>query len=255
MKKIYKKDLENRIVQVTIADERWYCRLDPDGKEQTYVPSVTWIAGHYPKGIGFYKWLSSKSWDEGEAIKIAAGDKGSRVHQAVVDLIDGKEIEMEAKYLNANGKGEELTLEEYDCIMSFRDWFLIVKPKIIAREIILFNDKDGYAGTMDFVCEIKGEVWIIDFKTGQSIWPEHEIQISAYKQAWLLCKKTPKAKVKLGILQLGYWRTKKKYKFTEVEDKFDLFLHAKAIWANETKGVEPKKKDYPVTLTLKEVEK
>ena len=33
------------------------------------------IAGHYPKGIAFYKWLAEKGWDESQALKSAAGDK------------------------------------------------------------------------------------------------------------------------------------------------------------------------------------
>jgi hypothetical protein len=42
------------------------------------VPSVTWISGFWPKGIGFYKWLADKGWDEAEAAKQAAGDKNEK---------------------------------------------------------------------------------------------------------------------------------------------------------------------------------
>src|SRR4051794_35372068 len=86
MKKIIREtDEKNGIVQVTIADERWYIKEveDPNTKlpKFLYVPSVTWIAGHYPKGTEFYKWLANKGWDESQAIKVAAGDKGSKVHE------------------------------------------------------------------------------------------------------------------------------------------------------------------------------
>jgi hypothetical protein len=73
-------DEKKRIVQVTTTDERWYVRESADEKtglpSYKYVPSVTWIAGHYPKGVGFYKWLADKGWNEAEAIKTAAGGKG-----------------------------------------------------------------------------------------------------------------------------------------------------------------------------------
>jgi len=104
---------------------------------------------------------------------------------------------------------------------------------------------NGYAGTVDLLCEINGEPWIVDFKTGQNIWPSAEIQVSAYKEAI-----TDIPNIKLGILQLGYWRTKTKYKFTEIKDKYDLFLAAKRIWQNDQEGVEPKQKDYPMELKL-----
>jgi hypothetical protein len=241
MKKIIKQ-VTNDIVQITICDERWYVKNDK------FVPSVTWIAGHYPKGIHFYKWLAQKGWDEAEAIKQAAGDKGSKVHNAIVNLLAGEEVKMEDKYINnTTEKEEELSLEEYEALFSFVDWFKETKPLVLANEIVAFNGKLNYAGTVDLVCKIGNDFWIIDFKTGQNIWPEYELQISAYKHA---LKIKGVSKVKLGVLQLGYKRNKKSFKFTEVEDKFDLFLSAKKIWANENEGVEPKKKDYPLSLIL-----
>ena len=54
----------------------------------------------------------------------------------------------------------------------------------------------------------------------------------------------------LGILQVGYRRNKAGWKLTEVEDQFPLFLAAKQIWAKECEGVEPFKKDYPLSITL-----
>jgi hypothetical protein len=90
---------------------------------------------------------------------------------------------------------------------------------------------------------------IIDFKTGQNLWPSYELQIAAYKQA--LKEGGRKVDdVKLAFLQVGYKRNKKGYKFTEVEDKFELFLHAMAICENEVGGVSPKQSEYPLTLKI-----
>lgn len=239
MKKII-KEAKNGIVQITVADERWYVR---DGR---FVPSVTWIAGHYPKGVAFYKWLADKGWDEAESIKQAAGDKGSKVHAAIEDLIKGKKVAMDAKYLNkSTGEMEELTLEEYDCLMSFVNWVKEVKPKFVHSEVVVFNEKEGYAGTIDCAAEIDGNLYIIDFKTGQTVWPEYELQLAAYGAAY-------EKPADLAVLQLGYKRNKAGWKFTEISGAqgYDLFLAAKKIWAREQEGVEPKKKDYPETLCL-----
>ena len=228
---------EEGVVQITTLDERWYQVKDK------FLPSITWIAGHYPKGIAFYKWLGGKGWDEAEAIKSAAGDKGSKVHKAIEDLIGGKELKMDDKYSDSSGEPSELTVEEWECIMSFSDWFKETKPKVIQLEQVVYNEKVGYAGTVDMVLEIEGKKWIVDIKTGQSIWPEYELQISAYKHAM-------QGIDKLAILQVGYRLNKRKWKLSEVEDKFDLFLSARKIWENENKDVQPKQKDYPTSLSL-----
>ena len=245
-------DEKRKIVQVTTTDERWYVRESKDPvtglPSHKFVPSVTWICDHYPKGVGFYKWLANKGWDEAEAIKEAAGGRGSKVHQAVADLLDGLVVEMEAQYINPNtGLGEPLTLEEYEAILSFVSWFKLTHPKVLGREMVVWNDQEEYAGTVDFLCEIDKELWLIDFKTSKSVYPSHEMQVSAYKHAvpnW--------SKAKLGILQLGYARMKAGYKFTLVEDQFDLFLASKKIWAKETAGQSPKQKDYPLSVVLVE---
>ena len=242
---------EKRIIQVTTTDERWYIRQAEDKKTglpiYEYIPSVTWIAGFYPKGIAFYKWLADKGWDEAEAIKSAAGDKGSKVHLAIADLIDGKTVKINDKYPNkTTEKDEELSLEEYECIMSFAEWFKKTKPEILEREFVVFNDTQGYAGTVDLYCKIDGKEYVIDLKTSPYIWPEHELQISAYKHAFT-------QPVNIAILQLGYQKNKiSKYKFTEIEDCFNVFLATKQIWTKGTEGVEPKQRDYPLEIKLNE---
>ena len=264
MKKIIVEYKTTGMAQITISDERWYSKTTYDQvtkKENTiYVPSVTWITSHYPKGIGFYKWLANKGWDESEALRNAAGDKGSKVHFAIVKLLDGEEVKMDSKFKNpSTGEDEELSLEEYEAILSFVLWFSETKPEILLREIVVFNDKESYAGTCDFVCRIGEKLYLIDFKTSQYLWPEHEIQISAYKHA-LIGQSIPDFKtgealtfddtLNLAILQLGYRLNKKKFKFTDVNDNFELFLAAKRIWQEESSKQQPSVKDYPVSISL-----
>lgn len=260
MKKIIRETDEKRgIIQVTIADERWYVKEERDGKTELptlrYVPSVTWITGHYPKGIAFYKWLAEHGWDESQAIKQAAGDKGSKVHDAISAVLRGEEVRIDSKFLNRSTEQlEELSLEECDAILSFVHWRDEAKPETIAYDVTVFSDKYGYAGTIDYLCKIGGVVYIIDFKTSQQVWPEYELQVSAYKKPFELAETsiegfTDVGDIKLAILQVGYRRNKNGYKFTEVEDQFDLFLAARQIWAKESDGQEPKKKDYPIVLS------
>lgn len=245
------RTVNGNMVQITTVDERWYARprVDPSTKLPAgfdFVPSVTWIAEHYPKGIGFYKWLAEHGWDEAQALKEAAGDKGSKVHAAVADLLNGITVGMEAAFVNpSTGQPEPLTLEEYRAILSFANWHEGAKPDTIAQDVVVWNDRDGYAGTVDYVCKLEGVLTVIDFKTSKGIWPGHRMQVSAYKAANPAWKDA-----QLAILQLGYERNKLGYKFTEIADCYPLFLAAKVIWAEETAGQVPSQKDYPVSVTL-----
>lgn len=237
-------DDEKKIIRITTSDERWYAVPQKEGI--VYIPSVTWICEYYPKGIGFYRWLADKGWNEAEAIKEAAGDKGSAVHNAVSALLSGEVIRHNATFTDAEtGKEREITVDEYEAVMSFSDWWKTLKnPKILAYDETVFGADNKYAGTLDLRLEIDSEKWLIDLKTSSQIWPSHELQVSAYKHSGY-------EDHKIGILQLGYKRNKNKYKFTEIEDQFGLFIDAALpIWAKETKGVKPLQRDFPLKLTL-----
>jgi len=241
---------DGKILQVTTWDERWYMQIEKDKTGKRIIskkeyPSVTWITDYYPKGIAFMKWYANKGWDEAEAIKASAGNKGSKVHLAISSMLLDNGLKIDDKFPNKDGEQEELTLEEWECLMSFVEWFEETKPEPEENEKTLFNDEHNYAGTADFICTINDERWLIDFKTSANIWPSHELQVSAYNHA------LDKPCDKMAILQLGYKRNKtKKWKFTEVNDKFELFLAAKKIWENECANVSVFQKDYPTSLTL-----
>ena len=271
MQKIIKEvDTKRQIIQITCADERWYLKSSKDEKTglpiYRGVPSVTWIAGYYPKGIAFYKWLADKGWDEAEALKSAAGDKGSRVHLAIDQILSGEEFKIDTKVMDkTSGEMVELSLEELICVKSFCDWRNEAKPEILATEITVFSEKYGYAGTVDLICKIDGVLYVVDFKTSKQVWMEHELQISAYRSA-LESGENPiyernengtdtgkmitPTEMKTAILQVGYNRNKNGYKFTETVDRFDMFLTAKKIWALETDGQDIKVLEFPIVLSV-----
>ena len=251
-------DEERGIRQITTADERWYHRKILDGTVDEFVPSVTWICGHYPKGTAFYRWLAGKGWDEAEEIKASAGDKGSKVHQAIGVLLSGGTVEIDDSFENPRTLEQEpLTASEYECLMSFVAWFAEFKPQILDFEYTVWNDCFHYAGTVDLKCRINLDnyrnEWIIDVKTSPDIWPPYELQVAAYKHAEAV-PKAERRKIKLAILQVGYKRNKKqKWKFTRIADQFQLFLSARRIWKKETAGAAPLQREFPLRLSLGEM--
>lgn len=268
-KEIRITDKKRGIVQITTADERWYMREQRNKEtalpEFKAVPSVTWIAGHYPKGIGFYKWLAEKGWDESQAIKVAAGDKGSKVHEAISSILNGEEVRIDSKFLNnSSGRYEDLTLEEVDCIKSFVDWKSTLESfEPLVWDFTVYSDINGYAGSIDLIAKVNGTMYLIDFKTSKEVWSEYELQVSAYRVAVENGENPIYSKnendtdnlmldmsgMKMAILQVGYTRNKAGWKWNEIEDKFSLFLAAKQIWQNESAQQQPKQKDYPMIIS------
>ena len=269
MKKVI-KDVDDKkgVVQVTIADERWYIRdvTNPITgiPEFKFVPSATWIASCYPKGIGYFKWLAEKGWDEAEAIKQAAGDKGTKVHKAIEAVMRGEEVRIDSKFINpSTDREEELTLDECDCILSFIAWRKEMETEYVFEtvvyETVLWSDQHNVAGTVDWIVKLTnketGEVkfYLIDFKTSQYIWKSHEIQVSLYKEIVSNGENhfvgLDASKLEAAILQLGYKKNKAGFKFVPIANKFNLFLTSKQIWQEEHGGEQPNKKDYPIILS------
>lgn len=251
-------DKEKGIIRITCLDERWYSKesinKDTGLPEYQFYPSSTWIAGMYPKGIGFYKWLADKGWSDAEAIKNAAGNKGSKVHQAIELLETTGELPIETVFINNDTyQPEQLATDELECIFSFSKWHDEIKPELLANEMTVFGD--NYAGTLDRIYRINGQIYIVDLKTSQQIWEEYKLQVSSYNHAdidytSLGITKEGWDKRKMAILQVGYRLNKAGYKFTEIDDKFDLFKMAYAIWKNENPNSKPKQRDYPLILRI-----
>ena len=256
-KEIIEIDKVKGVYRITTLNERWYSKKNVDKKtglpSYEYFPSVTWKAGYYPKGIAFYKWLANKGWDEAESIKETAGAKGTKVHNATEDIDKGTEINIaETKYLNPiTEKMEELSLEEVICLKSYIDALDEFKPEVLATEIIVFGK--SYAGTVDRIWRMNGEIWIIDLKTSQYVWEEYKIQLNYYSEANIDYKKlkiTDKEweNRKLAVLQIGYNLNKRKYKFTEIERNTKMIEVCDQLWLNENKDAKPRELELPLIL-------
>jgi hypothetical protein len=257
-KEIRLVDEKKNLYQITCVSERWYSLPSSDSTtglpKFVFLPSTTWITSCYPRGIQFYKWLADKGWDEAEAIKSAAGDKGSRVHQASERIESGFPVPLNQQFVAPSGEAKDLSVEEIDCLVSFVAWLDKTKPQILASEMTVVGD--GYAGTIDRIYRIGKQIYIVDLKTSQYIWKEHLLQVSSYSHANIDYKALSItdeewAARKMAILQVGYRKNKDNYKFTEIEDKYDMFLVAKQLWAEEHAGDKPTQKDYPLVLESK----
>ncbi len=264
-------DEAKQILRVTTTDSRWYGKLEEDSKTGLpifkYYPSSSWITNYYPKNENFHRWLAEKGWEQSQTIMIEAGDRGTKVHSLTEDIENGNEIDIRtAKYANSDGEEEFLTPDEIEGGQSFIKLFDLLEPKVLATELTIFGE--NYAGTLDSIwrvpktvqvnskCKITAGIWIIDKKTSKSIYPSHQIQLASYSHANIDFKALGITNIewasrKLAILQLCYKKNKDGFKFTPIEDKFELFKHAYAIWEEENPAAKPKQRDLPLILKAK----
>jgi len=250
MKIDIKETKESGWIQITTIDERWY-RREADG---VLFPSVTWILQSYPKGKQFQNWRDKLGAEAADEVRDEAGRKGGRVHNAIAALIFNKMkgepflLRIDDVYPDNEGDLKEFNAEEWKTLMTFVNWWKESDPTPICFEQVCWNDEHAYAGTIDFVCEIGGERYVVDFKTSKSIYPSHELQVASYVH-------TPQAEgaAKGAILQIGYTLNQRGWKFTEIENipgNMEVFLATKKLWWNENKKITPKQYEFPDTLTL-----
>jgi len=256
-----------KVYRITTPSERFYGKQIVNQEtglpEIIWLPSVTWIKSYWYKSPYLVKWIVDKGLTEAEAIRKEAGIKGDKIHQATEDIDRGLGVKIDASYLNKEtGEMEELTAEECEAILSYRDYIDKEKPELLANEMTIFSkegSEEEYAGTLDrifakgFVKDKVRQILIVDIKSGQSLYKDMTIQLSAYSQADIDYKKlgiTDKEweNRKLVILQVGYNRNKNGWKETEVPDRYDLFKLAYQTWKEENPEAKPKQRDFPLVI-------
>lgn len=268
-KQIIDIDKEKGTFRVTTQDERWYGKPSKNSKtglpEYDWYPSSTWIVHYYYTDAFLIEWIAKKGLDEAEAIKIAAGDKGSKIHQGTELLAKGETITIGQKFMNWDkGIDEEITVEEYEAMIAYKNWFERSNIQVLCTEMSVFNKGKNfkYAGTLDEIDAVTNDItgfrqiWIVDKKTSKSISDGHKMQLSSYSHADIDYQKLGITEEewsnrKLAILQLGYPYNKDKYKFTEVEDCFEDFIKVcYTTWRKKNPDATPKQALYPLSIKL-----
>jgi hypothetical protein len=107
---------------------------------------------------------------------------------------------------------------------AFESWINSNDIKVIGHEQTVKSEKYHYAGTLDLLVEVNGNLTLIDVKTGKDIYPEAHLQVSAYKQA---LSEDGTELQGAGILLLQEDGT---YKYEQAKDKLKTFLACKVLW-------------------------
>lgn len=240
--------------KITVLDDRFYqSSKNPD----KYFPGVTTILECYPKGYGFVEWLKQTGYNA-ETILEKAAEQGSNIHSMIEMYLS----EIEVKW--ATNEGERIwTLVEWEMLNKFVAFYVKYQPEILAVEFVFCEDELEFGGTIDLICKINDQIWLIDHKSSNYIHKSHELQLAAYCTAWN--KLNPQYKIeRTGIMWLraqtrGEDKTGKKIQGSgwqlkefnrHYEDGFKLFQHTQALWNEENPNYKPKNLIYPISFKL-----
>jgi hypothetical protein len=234
--------------QLTFLDSRFYSTEDGG-----FVPSVTTILECYPKGAAYYNWLKENGKDADE-IRDEAGRRGSVVHKLTEDYDAGKEVRL----VNDNGSIDYKLTEwaMFERYVEFRSRFDL---KVEAIELNIISKELGFAGTIDRVCYLNGEKYIIDIKTSNAIYPSYWLQLAAYRALllhvgvkvdnvailWLNAKTRTEGK-KDDIQGVGWQMITKRFS----ADDYELFMATQKLWQAENKIIKPKNISYAISHRL-----
>ena len=158
--------------QITIPDSRYYRR------NGNYYPSITYVLSYYPKGKFFEDWLKKVGYSADYIVK-KAGDEGTQTHELIEAYLNNEEL----CFLKDNGY-PRYSPEVWKMFLRFVEWWETYNPTLLEAEVHLFSDEIKVAGTCDLVCEIDGELWIIDFKTSNHLQTTYDLQTAVYGKCY-----------------------------------------------------------------------
>jgi hypothetical protein len=107
--------------------------------------------------------------DAWELERDIAADRGTAIHEAAEQYALGKAVDMVPE------------IEPY--VKAFDSFCYDFKPEFMYTEALVVSHTYGYAGTLDSIVRIDGKTYVLDIKTGNYVWPEVALQLSAYARA------------------------------------------------------------------------
>lgn len=212
---------DKNLFRVVDRENEWSHYKLKAGDKETFMPSVNHILGiGFPKGQGLLNWLKTKTAEESDKILKHAGERGSRTHVAIRDLIQGQTLSAQAYYKNEDGSSTPLQMDEWDFLLSWAAWCEVYKPQMLKHETAVYHPKYKYAGTVDFIgtitipalqpVNVNGKMMkfgepvtvscLLDWKTSGGIYDEYKLQTAAYAACMKL---KPKQAFYTGVIRLG----------------------------------------------------
>ena len=146
-----------------------------------------------------------------------AANIGSLVHNS---------IDTSTKLTDFTGLSPEDRNSYLSCMNAYDTWRKEHDVQAILREYTVYSPTLCYAGTLDLLAEINGVLTLVDFKTSNAIYYEHELQLAAYM---IPLMDVYGDEIELAICRLD--KTSGDYQFKNVKKKQRKAIAFKALLA------------------------
>ncbi len=161
----------------------------------TKAPSVTTIIG---QNLGWNKnvlinWAKRQTMIGKDADRVLqdAADTGTLTHL----LIENHQRGLDTDTKDFTRSQTEKAMIAFS---GYLKWVEKTQFKALANEVVIVDEEQRIAGTIDCIDKMGDDLVVIDWKTSRWLYKEHKIQISKYVDMYE--RKQPKAQVKYGMV-------------------------------------------------------
>ncbi len=281
------------IERIEWFDDRYY-RVTKQGETKS-IPSVNNRLGIISKPF-LARWRGDIGNQEADRRMNDAANRGTRIHDAWYVLTTGGAV------LYHPTQGSKLTPERIEAVSKAVDgnvsilwsqdemfqvyklqrWLDIVRPKMIASEIMVYDWEREDAGTLDNIMwlpekdymihgakplHISEGFYIVDLKTGQNVEDEAWMQTAAYaycvtsmQETWNKLSGGGKDIAGTIIIHTGSKNVKgiegigtHIHNQMEMSKDYQDYRHVSAVWERKHEKDHPKVFDFPTILSMKEI--
>lgn len=101
-----------------------------------------------------------------------AATRGTSIHEAIEATVRNRPLQ------------KDLSEENALCAAHVKRFLKARSSKVLASELTVFSPKHAFAGTLDlWDLDKQGQTWLLDWKSGASVYPEFAVQLAAYLHA------------------------------------------------------------------------
>lgn len=229
---------------------RYYYTVSEDEQVNIYIGVTTMISALLPKGEGLIRWMADLGYEQSKLYASIRASYGTLMHNEFAKFLINKRYDMDAmaavvyEYVSKCENSQLINAEEWindltNDLLAFAQFCYDYQVKPLAIEIMLCHP-DGYAGTIDLICEmtIKEKIDVskkateknlvtrtilaaVDFKSGRKgFYDEYAVQLESYRH--LCSNEWPDLEIqKIYNWSPKEWRTEPAYNLKDQSEAVD----------------------------------
>jgi hypothetical protein len=198
------------------------------------LPGTTTICGIAKESGGLVQW-AYKQGREHERLVAQGRPAPSHLHDVVDRAANIGTLAHECCEADIKGTDQPAIPDDMrDQVMMAYAQYLMWKKQtrlvIVASEVALVSERYQFGGTLDFVCEIEGQLCLGDFKTSSAVYPEMLLQLAAYRELWNENKPETPITGPSHLLRISKENADfAHHSYGDLSEAWTMFLHLRAV--------------------------